>query len=260
MSETTLVWFRIDLRLADNPALHAAVKSGGAVVPVFIWSPEEESPWSPGGASNWWLHQSLEAHLRAAGSRLVIRRGPALAELRQLVKETGARRVFWNRRYEPACIARDKKVKEAVHAAGIAAESVNGALLHEPWTIQNQSGKPFQVFTPFWRHCLSKPDPAEPLPVPKHIASPARWPKSLALAELGLEPRINWAEGLCEVWQPGETGAREALKKFLAGAFDDYAEQRNRPDVVGTSRLSPHFHFGESAPRQVWKELKESVV
>lgn len=259
MSETNLVWLRIDLRLADNPALHAAVKAGGAVVPVFIWSPEEESPWSPGGASNWWLHQSLvalESQLRAVGSRLVVRRGAALVELRQLANETGAKRVFWNRRYEPACIASDKSVKEALRADGIEAESFNAALLHEPWTIQNQSGKPFQVFTPFWRHCLAKPDPSEPLPAPKQIASPSRWPQSLALAELRLEPRIQWAEGFRAAWQPGEAGAREALKKFLSGTFDDYSEQRNRPDVIGTSRLSPHLHFGEISPRQVWHGLK----
>ena len=160
---------------------------------------------------------ALESQLRAVGSRLVVRRGAALVELRQLANETGAKRVFWNRRYEPACIARDKSVKEALRADGIEAESFNAALLHEPWTIQNQSGKPFQVFTPFWRHCLAKPDPSEPLPAPKQIASPLRWPKSLTLAELGLEPTIKWAEGFREVWQPGEAGARDAGKLRLEG-------------------------------------------
>lgn len=256
----SLVWFRLDLRLADNPALRAAIEHGGPVVPLFIWSPEEEAPWSPGGASQWWLHQSLaalDASLRAAGSRLVIRRGPTLETLRSLAKETGVTRVFWNRRYEPACIARDKTIKEALRGDGIEAESFNAALLNEPWTIQNQSGKPFQVFSPFWRHCLTKPDSAEPLHAPKQIASPARLPNSLALAGLELEPRIKWGEGFREVWQPGEAGAREALKQFLAGAFDNYSEQRNRPDVAGTSRLSPHFHFGEISPRQVWHGLRQ---
>ncbi len=259
MNKTSIHWFRLDLRLADNPALLAALKSGGPVVPVFIWSPEEEAPWQPGGASKWWLHQSLaalDAQLRSAGSRLVIRRGPTFKTLRGLLKETGATAVFWNRRYEPAVIARDKIIKEALRTEGIEAESFNAALLNEPWTIQNQSGKPFQVFTPFWRHCLAKAEPAEPLPSPKQIASLSRWPKSLALDELELEPRIKWADGFRKVWQPGEAGAAAALKQFLTAAFDDYSEQRNRPDVIGTSRLSPHLHFGEISPRQVWHGLK----
>lgn len=257
---TSIVWFRIDLRLTDHPALDAAVRRGGAVVPVFIHAPEEEAPWIPGGASRWWLHQSLEAldaALRARGSRLIVRRGPSLSVLRELVRETGASAVFWSRRYEPALIARDKQIKEALRAEGVEAESFNAALLHEPWTIQNQSGKPFQVFTPFWRHCLSKPDPAPPLPAPKTLAAPPRWPKSLAVAELGLEPKIKWAEGMRAAWQPGEAGAQKQLKRFLESAFANYSADRNRPDVVGTSRLSPHLHFGEISPRQIWHGLRE---
>ncbi|HEY9175707.1 MAG TPA: deoxyribodipyrimidine photo-lyase, partial [Verrucomicrobiae bacterium] len=173
MNAPSIHWFRLDLRLADNPALRAAIERGGPVVPVFIWSPEEEAPWPPGEASRWWLHQSLralETQLRAAGSRLVIRRGPAFETLWALVKETGAGAVFWNRRYEPAVIARDAKVKEALSGKGFVVESFNGALLREPWTVQNQSGKPFQVFTPFWRHCLAQPDPPEPLAAPRRLA------------------------------------------------------------------------------------------
>ena len=147
-------------------------------------------------------------------------------------------------------------MRESLRANGLEAESFNAALLHEPWTIQNQSGKPFQVFTPFWRHCLTKPDPAEPLPAPKQLAPPAHWPESLAPAELQLEPRLKWAEGFHAVWQPGEAGAAKALKHFLAGAFDNYSDQRNRPDAAGTSRLSPYLHFGEISPRQVWHGLK----
>ena len=258
MSAASLLWLRLDLRLADNPALHAAMKRG-AVVPVFIWAPDEEGDWPPGGASKWWLHQSLAAldeRLRAAGSRLVIRRGPSLETLMSLRKETGAVAVFWNRRYEPAAIARDAKIKEALRAAGLEAESHNAALLHEPWTIQNQSGKPFQVFTAFWRHCLTKPDPAEPLPEPREVPAPAKWPKSLPLEELELEPRINWAEGLRAAWHPGEEGARERLQRFLDAAFQNYSKDRNRPDLAGTSRLSPHLHFGEISPRQIWDGLR----
>jgi deoxyribodipyrimidine photo-lyase len=255
MSAPSIHWFRLDLRLADNPALRAAIERGGPVVPVFTWAPDEEGDWPPGGASKWWLHQSLaalDASFRRLGSKLIIRRGPSLDALRQLVKETGAQAVFWNRRYEPAVIARDTKVQEALRRDGLGVETFNAALLHEPWTIKNQSGRPFQVFTPFWRHCLTKPDPAEPLPAPKNIPALKTGPRSLALAELELEPKINWANGLRAAWQPGEAGVPANLNRFLSSAFDDYTDQRNRPDVNGTSRLSPHLHFGEIGPRQVW--------
>ena len=253
----SIVWFRQDFRLADNYALQAAVLRG-VVVPVFICAPEEEAPWQPGGASRWWLHQSLRAldtTLREAGARLVIRRGPALETLRALAKETGVTAVFWNRRYEPAVILRDAKVKEVLRGDGLKVESFNAALLHEPWMIQNQSDRPFQVFTPFWKRCLIESDPAAPLPAPEKITAPVKSPKSLTLQELDLEPKINWAGGLCAAWQPGEAGAARNLRDFLSTAFADYSEKRNRPDLTGTSRLSPHLHFGEISPRQIWHGL-----
>jgi len=261
VSNATLVWFRLDLRLADNPALRAARDRGGPVVPVFIWAPEEEAPWEPGAASRWWLHQSLASlneGLEALGSRLILRQGPALEALRALAVETGADAVFWNRRYEPALTARDAVVKSRLKEAGLGAESFNSALLHEPWTIQNKAGKPFQVFTAFWRHCLALPDPREPLAAPRRLDPPARWPSSVPLAGFGLEPRLGWAEGFREVWQPGEPGAARRLEQFLVEGLAGYAQGRNRPDQSGTSRLSPHLHFGELSPHQVWQGLQRA--
>ncbi len=258
----SILWVRLDFRLTDNPALVAALKRGGPIIPLFIWSPDEEGEWSPGGSTKWWLHQTLrafDASLRELGSRLIVRRGNAMEALRAVIEDTGASAVFWNRRYEPAIIARDKHIKESLKADGIIAESFNAALLHEPWTIQNKSGKPFQVFTPFWKHCLTKPDPDEPLPAPKTIPAPAQFPKSLTIDELALEPRINWAGGLKTAWQPGEAGARVMLKHFVADTFENYSETRNRPDKVGTSRLSPHLHFGEISPRQIWHAVADDM-
>jgi len=255
----SIVWFRLDLRLADNPALQAAVQRGGPIIPVFIHAPDEEAPWPPGGASRWWLHQSLsalEAGLHVAGSKLAFRRGPSLATLRDLVNETGAGAVFWNRRYEPAVVARDATILERLLARGLEAESFNGSMLHEPGTIRNQSGKPFQVFTPFWRHCLTQAVPARPLPAPHKLIAPLRWPRSLPLAALELEPRIKWAEGMRTVWSPGAAGAHALLKRFLKDAVSNYAEDRKRPDRAGTSRLSPYLHFGEITPRQVWQAAR----
>lgn len=249
-----LLWFRQGLRLADNPALQAALKEGGAVVPVFIWAPEEEGNWAPGAASRWWLHQSLASlaeDLRRAGSRLIIRRGKSAEQLVLLARETGAQAVFWNRRYEPLSVARDQRVAEALAAGGIKTASFNSTLLFEPDAIKNKSGKPFQVFTPYWRSCLTLPEPEPPVAAPAHLPAPAAWPKSLALPELGLEPKINWAAGMKAVWEPGTAGAQKNLQRFLAEAESAYAEQRDRPDLPGTSRLSPHLHFGEISLREI---------
>jgi deoxyribodipyrimidine photo-lyase len=250
-----LVWFRLDLRLADQPALAAAVSRGGPVVPVYVLDDEAEGRWAPGGASRWWLHRSLaalDAALRARGSRLILRRGPARTLLPALARSTGARAVYWNRRYEPAVVARDAQLKAALAADGIEARSFNAALLFEPHTLRNQSGQPFQVFTPFWRHCQQLPV-AEPGPAPAGpIAAPERWPESTPLEELELQPRIAWDAGLRAAWTPGEAAAAWALDQFVRTAMDAYHDDRNRPDLTGTSRLSPHLHFGEIGPRQIW--------
>jgi deoxyribodipyrimidine photo-lyase len=254
-----IVWLRQDLRLADNLALQAACRRGGPVVPVFVWAPEEEGAWPPGGASRWWLQQSLAqlaGQFRAAGAELVILRGASLTELLRVAKATGANAVFWNRRYEPAIMARDRKVEAALRASGLQTESFNGALLHEPGTILNQAGRPFQVFTPFWRTCLASGEPSEPLPAPRRFSAPSRQPSSLPLAALDLEPKLAWTDGLRAAWQPGTAGAEAELRRFLRDGLLTYAEGRNRPDLVGTSRLSPHLHFGEISPRQVWQAVR----
>jgi deoxyribodipyrimidine photo-lyase len=259
MKSPAIVWFRQDLRLEDQPALQAAVQRGGGVVPVFVWSPEEEGAWPPGAASRWWLHQSLgrlAAELRAKGTDLVLRRGRALVELQSVAQETGAGAVFWNRRYEPAVVARDRAVKEGLRSAGIEAGSFNGSLLREPWEVHNKSGKLFQVFTPFWRTCLAGPDPERPLLAPARLEPTERQANSRALAALELEPNRDWAEGLRNAWRPGAAGAAAELERFLENGILEYSANRNRPDLVGTSRLSPHLHFGEISPRQVWAAVR----
>lgn len=258
MLETTLVWFRRDLRLADNPALNAAALRG-TVVPVFIWSPEEEAPWSPGAASRWWLHHSLCAlrdDLAKRGLQLVIRSGPSLDALRAIVRDTQATGVYWNRLYEPAVIARDSEIKKALREAdGLDARSYNGALLNEPWEVLTQSEKPYQVFTPYHRACLARGEPASPLPVP-NLKSQIPNLKSQTIESLGLLPKIKWDSGFYTAWQPGEAGAQKLLAKFSAHC-SEYAGRRDFPnDDEGTSRLSPHLHFGEISPRQIWHAAK----
>ena len=255
-----LLWFRQDLRLSDNPALAAAVEQGKPIIPVFIWAPEEEGMWRPGGASSWWLHYSLNAladALEKRGSKLVIRRGPAASALQQLLAESGASSVFWNRRYEREAIARDTKLKAELKKSGIQTESFNSSLLFEPWTIQNSSSQPFRVFTPFWKACLSRPCVEAAADAPANLQGPDTWPSTLALAELKLESNIDWASGLREAWQPGESGALRELQRFQTVALDEYQVSRDKPGVAGTSRLSPHLHFGEISPGQIWRALKQ---
>jgi deoxyribodipyrimidine photo-lyase len=226
------------------------------VIPVYVFAPGEEEPWAPGAASQWWLHHSLgglAAELSARGSRLTVRTADdSLVALLGLARECGARRVVWNRRYEPAIIARDRRIKAELRAAGLETGSYNSALLHEPWTVKTKAGGPFQVFTPFWRHCKSLPDPAPPTPAPAAIPAPPQWPSSTPIDALGLKPRLDWAGGLRETWAPGSAAAHAALGRFLADGFDAYGSRRNDPGIVGTSRLSPHLHFGEIGPREIW--------
>lgn len=254
MSHTTLVWFRQDLRLADHPALCFAAERG-AVVPVFIWSPEEESDWPAGGARKWWLHQSLVSladSLHRAGSRLIVRQGPALEALQQLAKQTEADAVVWHRRYEPAAIERDKHVKRGLADAGLDAKSFNGQLLFEPWELQTKQGNPYQVFTPFHRAMQQLPAPDAPLDPPKKLTSPKQWPESDPLDSLGLMPEIKWYGGMADTWTPGERGGAAQLEDFVDDPVGDYLDARDTPGESNTSRLSPYLHHGEVSVRQAY--------
>lgn len=259
-----LLWFRLDLRLNDNTALLSAAETHCPIVPVFIWDPDEENPWPPGSASRWWLHSSLsslDASLRSRGSRLVIRAGPALTVLHELLTDTAARAVYWNRRYEPALVARDRVIKDKLSEENIEVKAFNSGLLFEPWTIHAESnGRPYQMFSAFWKACLKHPEPSLPTRAPEKLASPAKWPASVELGQLGLLPRANWAVGWNRIWTPGETGAMTTWQRFLSAAFNSYSPARDFPATTGTSRLSPHLHFGEISPRQIWHDLQTAVT
>jgi len=257
-----LVWFRQDLRLSDNPALAAAIERRVPIIPVYIWAPEEEGAWPPGGASKWWLGRSLaslSAELEQRNLRLVVRSGPTAEALNRLVAETGASALYWNRRYEPAVASRDRDLTPRLHESGLVVESFNGSLLFEPWTILNRSGQSYRNFSAFWRACMANNVDRPRIDGPGRMFPPQLWPHSLELSDLELEPKVDWAAGFREVWQPGEAGARRALKRFLRDALDRYPVDSNRPDLIGTSRLSPHLHFGEISPGQVWRAVTSQM-
>ena len=259
---TAIVWFRRDLRLADQPALSAALARHERVIPLYIHAPEEEGDWAPGGAQRWWLHHSLAAladRLAGAGAPLTIRLGPSQQALGDLLDETDAEAVYWNRLYEPLLIARDRGIKTWLRKTrGIDAESFNAALLYEPWQVETGQGQPYRVFTPFWKRIsgYGLPDTVEP--APQLIPGLAHAPASESIAALGLRPKIPWHEGLEANWQPGEAGAQGRLDQFCTDTVGDYGEDRDHPSLDGTSALSPHLHFGEIGPRQIVRALRQS--
>jgi deoxyribodipyrimidine photo-lyase len=250
-----ILWFRRDLRLGDNPALEAAARSGSAVLPLFVLD-ETPSLRAPGAASNWWLERSLTAladDLAARGSRLILRRGAADLVVEGLARETGAQAVFWNALYDPGLAERDVELARALQAAGATPRRFNGAYLLRPETVRTKTGGAYGVFTPFWRAAREQVAAGEPLTDPKHLIAPEAWPTSERLADWRLyAARPDWARGFSD-WAPGEGWAKARLEAFLAGPARDYAEGRDLPATEGTSRLSPHLHFGEIGPKTCWR-------
>lgn len=253
----TIVWFRDDLRMGDNPALTHAAASGAPILCIYVY---DDSPplRAPGGASRWWLHHSLAAldkSLKKAGAELFLLKGKARDLVPALARALKAGAV-WNRRYDAGGIETDSAIKAQLKEDGLAAESFNAALLYEPWTLRTGAGQPFRVFTPFWKAAQASGAPPVPLPAPTKLAA-ANWPKDapkpIALDDLGLLPtKPDWAGGLRETWTPGEEGARARLADFLDNGLKLYGGHRDRPDMESVSRLAPHLRFGEVSPRTAY--------
>lgn len=264
MVSPTLVWFRDDLRLHDHPALHVALERGGPVIALFVLDEESPGVRPLGGAAKWWLHHSLAslaASLEEIGGALVLRRGVARDIVPGVAAEAGAELVVWNRRYGGAEREIDADIKQSLIDGGTEAHSLPGSLLTEPWQIQTGQGEAYRVYTPFANACQSRfqhEPPRDPLPAPDALP---RGSKATSLdsdkldAWTLLPTRPDWAEGLRDEWTPGEQGAHDLLEAFLDGAVTDYKNDRDRPDLVGTSRLSPHLRWGEISSAQAWHAL-----
>ena len=251
-----LVWFRDDLRLDDHPALRAALERGLVPVPVYIHAPDEEGAWAPGAASDAWRRRSLEAlaaALERRGSRLLMLHGPSLGTLQAVAALTGAEAVLWNRRYEPHIEARDTRIKRQLRQDGLHAESFNGSLLFEPWEVETRQGDPYRVFTPFWKNALAHWRPRPLWDAPARLPSPdlAGAPEGRHLDAIVPPPRPAWDTGFWQAWAPGEAGARARLQHFVEHGLHGYAAARDRMAEDGTSRLSPHLHFGEISVQRV---------
>jgi deoxyribodipyrimidine photo-lyase len=256
-----LLWLRRDLRLADHPALQATLFAGHVPIPVYIHD-EPRTGWPLGQASAWWLHHSLAAlqhALRDLGSDLLILRGTTLERLLDLAEHADAAQVYWGHDFDPRDHQEDAALEAALAARGIAAEHFNSSLLCEPDAALKRDGTPYRVFTPFWKALQQAGPPRAPQPAPDRLpAVPAGVVKmGVALEELDLLPAVSWDRAFYDHWTPGEDGAHAALEQFCTDALPDYAVDRDRPDLPGTSRLSPHLHFGELSPQQVWHAIQQ---
>lgn len=259
-SQPIILWFRQDLRLSDNPAFHSAAGEASPVLPVYVLDDESAGEWSMGAASRWWLHHSLNALDRELENRLLVYRGRADIIIPKLAAKVNARGVYWNRCYEPWRMGSDKRLNSDLTAAGYDVRSFNGSLLFEPPAVSKADGTPYKVFTPFYRKgCLGGPQPRQPLGAPKPVRL-HEMEKESGIDELKLLPETLWYHEMEKIWRPGEEGAHELLATFLEEGVHNYKLGRDRPDQAFVSRLSPHLHFGEISPHQVWYAAKELEV
>jgi deoxyribodipyrimidine photo-lyase len=253
------MWFRHDLRVRDNAALAAAAATAQPVIPLFVLDSVAAGEWAAGGASRWWLHKSLEGvsqSLARLGSRLILRQGATIDVLLDIVAETGARSIYFSRAYEPHNARLEHDLSSRGKFTGVSVRRFSGALLAEPESLTTQTGDPFRVFTPFWRALSSSYQPRSQPPPLEKLATPENWPAADELDSWQLMPSTpDWAGGLRANWEPGEAGAQRRLKQFMDDALASYGTDRDRPDLAGTSRLSPHLHFGELSPHQVWHAI-----
>lgn len=259
----SIVWLRDDLRLADNPALRAAIGRRAGVVVLYVLDEESTGIRPLGSATKWWLHHSLASlaeHITSLGGTLTLRRGPVEREVSKLADELGAGAVFWNRRYGGPQRIVDAALKVSLRATGIEVQSFQGSLLHEPWTVTTGAGTPFKVFTPFWKACLDHGEPREPLPSPNSLDRVSGI-QSETLASWTLLPTApDWSGGLAESWTPGEAAAHQRLDDFIDSGLDDYAAGRDIPAKDSTSRLSPYLRFGEISPFQIWHRVQHGEM
>lgn len=258
---SAIVWFRQDLRLADNPALHHALSNHEQVILAYLHAPDEAAPWQPGAAKQWWQHHSLAALQQVVeklGGKLLLRQGPSITALLALIQESSATAVYWNRVHEPALIKRDALIWQRLEERQIHCQSFNGTLLYPPGSIMTQSGQPYRVFTPFWHECQKQGLGDPPLPTAQQLHSTPL--ASMALEDLQLLPTIPWDQGLQANWQPGEAAAHQQLEQFCDEALNGYPQQRDFPGMPGTSRLSPYLANGEITPRQIVAMLMQQFI
>ena len=253
MKKRVIHWFRNDLRLADNPALHEASDSD-EVMPIYILTPEIMS--GLGQASKIWLHHSLNKLNESTGFKITFCKGNPKEVLTEIIQSENIKGVFWNKIFEPNHLANDEELIAELNKKGISFDSFNGSLLWEPASILKKDNTPYKVFTPYYRKgCLISEYPREPLISQKSI----NWVScngKMLLEDLRLLPNHDWKNKIESHWNIGESAANERLEEFLKNGIGHYKTGRNYPSKSYVSRLSPHIHFGELSPNQVWYRVR----
>ena len=258
-----IVWFRNDLRLTDHPALEAAIKTHQPILPLYIYDQTCSRPL--GGAAKWWLHHSLTAlqqSLKRHNADIIFRQGSALDILKDIYKTVKFSHLFWHNRYDQEGRTQDQNIRQYFDTQGINCQSFNGSLLFELETFQTKEGKPFKVFSPFWKYCVKQDNVAKPYSGPSSLKfDPGLNRVSDSLASWQLLPtKLNWSQGIHKTWRPGEQGAQNLFAEFLDKKLVRYKSERDQPAAGAISDLSPHLHWGEISPRQLWHRVRERLI
>lgn len=257
-----ILWFRQDLRLNDNPALQAALKSEQAIIPIYIHDTSVD--WHPGAASRWWLHHSLIAlrnDLHDRGSDLVVKTGQTENILLELCSQHEVSEIYWNRCYDPAAVDRDTGLKKHLQKVSIQIHSFNSSLLAEPWDVLKKDQTAYRVFTAFWntlqRQGFSHYQSAAPATMPSLPATVTATNKS-DIDTLTLLPQTDWDKAFYQHWSPGEAHTQQSVQAFTENLLKDYPEERDIPAFDSTSHLSMALHFGEASPWQLVRAVHSS--
>lgn len=240
-----IVWHRYDLRLEENPALHAAVQTKKPIIPLYIFTPYQEK--TLGSANQWWLFESiksLQKDYEKKRGTLVFKQGEPLKVLKEIIQKIGVTKIYWNQRFDPEGVKEDKLIQKELT---VSIEIFNGNHLVDPTKLKTQSGKPFVVYAPFWKALNKEYNDPIPLKSPQQIVC-ASVPSDKTILE-----EFPWHDKMKKLWEPGRQGALNSIKAFHPKKDSDYAHSRDYPFLEGTSRLSPHLHFGEISPREIWR-------
>ena len=253
-------WFRQDLRISDNPSFYEASQNG-LILPIYILDEVNSKEFALGGASRWWLHNSLNALSKSLDGNLKVFKGNPEDIILDLTKAYEIQGVYWNRCYEPWQIKRDKKIKDSLSKTSVQTKSFNGSLLWEPWEVLKKDNSPYKVFTPFYKNgCLNSPPPNKPLPKPNHIKYFKNCRSDLKISDLHLLPSIRWDNEISKIWKVGESAAHAKLKNFIKNKLTKYKTGRDYPESDAVSKLSPHLHFGEISPSQIWHKIAKCAA